>query len=442
MMSTFEELGEYADPEISKRPHARLLLDALRENKPRRWNRWRRRHAGIRPDLRGAVFRGRFLCFLDLSNCRLEEADLGRTDLRDVDLSNASLNGANLALSNLAGAKCEGADFSGTSLYGAYLSSARLAGARFHHADLSWATLVGADLSNASLVSAFLEGARLDRAVLSGTVLRGCKLDHASFVDSRLEGTQILNCSAPYVNAKRIRVGQNVVQRRLFLGHTIRAVPGGLFSRVIQTDDLRVASFLGELEKPDALSHLINAGTDYLVLILGRFDHESRIVLEALERNVWSRGRIPLVFDFQGPRQRSLVDAVRIFACLAEFVIADLTEPRSVAFELSALVPELAIPLVPLIKEGDPPFAMFADLRRKYPWVLPVFSYRTTKQIDRHFDGVLELVFAVQKAIAGRFREVGPMVVPISGASRLVTTLADGKTAITAKRRTRRRQRT
>jgi hypothetical protein len=33
------------------------------------------------------------------------------------------------------------------------------------------------------------------------------------------------------------------------------------------------------------------------------------------------------------------------------------------------------IPFVPILQEGEPPFSMFVDLQRKYPWVLPVIEY-------------------------------------------------------------------
>jgi hypothetical protein len=434
MMYAFAKDQAYAGPQTSKRQHAKILLDALKENKPHRWNRWRKRNANIRPDLRGVNLWGRFLYGLDLSNCRLDDAELVRTDLRDVNLSKSSLNGASLTLSNLADAICIGTEFRQATLTGAYLGGASLRGCCFHNANLSSATLTHADLSGATLVDTSLESARLDRTVLANTVFRNCELNHASFLDARLEGTRILDCSASYVNAKRIHIGKNVVQRNLTLGNKMSPVYGGLFLSKIRTDDLRVASFIGELEKPDALSHLINAGTDYLVLILGRFSRGSREVLDTVQKNCWSRGRIPLVFDFEGPRQRRLVDAVRVFACMAEFVIADLTNPKSVPLELDAIVPQLAIPVVPLIKDGQVPFAMFADLRHKYPWVLPAFSYRTTRQIDRQFDAVLEMVLTAKEAISERSGKNVSIVVPISAASRLAMTQS-GKATIPKKRK-------
>jgi uncharacterized protein YjbI with pentapeptide repeats len=416
---TILELGVLPDLEVGRRPHGKVLQKALSERDPYAWNAWRRKHRKERLDLRGIVIRGKYLGGLDLSNCVLDDAELDRSDLRSADLRGSSFKRTDLSLSNLGGAQCDGASFRDTKLFAVYAGGCSFTGSTFRGADLAEANLLQANFTDATFVNTDFERARLDRAVLKGTTIRACNLGHASFVDTRLDNTLIADCAAPYVNAKRIRIGVDVEQRQLFLGHTIRAVPGGLYSRRITANDLRMASFLGELEMPDCLTHLINAGNDYLVLILGRFSEEGRGVLQALERNVWSRGRIPLVFDFEGPTQRKLVDAVRFFACLSQFIIVDLSNPRSVPFELQAVVPQLAIPLVPVIRRGNKPFAMLSDLTRTYPWVLPVFSYGSAKQIDRCFDDLLRLVGEVQAGVALQSAKTAK-VVPMSRAKTLL----------------------
>ena len=394
------ELGSLPDSVVSNRRHGKVLQKALGEQDPYAWNAWRRKHRKERLDLRGIVIRGKHLGGLDLSNCVLDGAELDRSDLRAVDLRGSSLRGTDLSLSNLGGAQCDRASFRDTRMFAVYAGECSFKGSTFRGAKLDHGDFMQADFTAATLVNTNLEYARLDGAILKGTTIRGCNLGHASLTDSKLEDALIADSSAPYVNAKRIRIGANVKQRELFLGHTVRVVSGGLYSRPIIANDLRMASFLGELERPDCLTHLINAGNDYLVLILGRFSKTGRGVLQTLERNVWARGRIPLVFDFEGPKRRMLVDAVRFFACLSQFIIVDLSSPRSVPFELQAVVPQLAIPLVPLIRKGSRPFAMFPDLSRTYPWVLPTFSYSSPKQIDRCFDDLLRLVEKAQAGVA------------------------------------------
>jgi len=43
--------------------------------------------------------------------------------------------------------------------------------------------------------------------------------------------------------------------------------------------------------------------------------------------------------------------------------------------ELQATIPDYQIPFVPIIQEGESPFAMMVDLQKKYNWVLDTISY-------------------------------------------------------------------
>ena len=72
-------------------------------------------------------------------------------------------------------------------------------------------------------------------------------------------------------------------------------------------------------------------------------------------------------------------------ASLSRFVIADLTQPRSVPLETQAIVPDIAVPFVPII-EGQRPFSMFASLQRKYFWVLPTIVYRSETNLIRKLE--------------------------------------------------------
>jgi uncharacterized protein YjbI with pentapeptide repeats len=429
-MDTFAELGFYAQrPDTNSRPHAERLLEALDANEPGRWNGWRKRNRRIRPDLRGVELSGRFLSCLDLRDARLDDAYLDRTALEMSDLSGASLKGANLIATDLNQSCCRGANFADAKLIDAQLVASDLSGAIIRGAELRSANLLDADLTGTTFVDADLRGAKLDRANLNGTVLRNCDLGYASFVNARLKGARITGCNARYVNAKRIEIESDVVQKDLFLGFIVRSVYGGLYTRRIEANDLRVASFVGELEKPDALTHLINAGTDYIVLVLGSFDKKGRQILSSIEENLWNTGRIPIVFEFEGPNRRALVDAVRFFGVLSEFVIVDMTDPRSVAFELNALVPDLAVPVVPLIREGATPFAMFADLQRKYPWVMRPFAYRTTRQIDQQFPAIVELAQSAREDVGKRYDGTKTRPLPIRWAGRLARELEERRQA-------------
>jgi hypothetical protein len=82
-----------------------------------------------------------------------------------------------------------------------------------------------------------------------------------------------------------------------------------------------------------------------------------------------------VLFDFPEPRSRDVDETVATLAHLARFIVADLTEPRSIPHELRGIVPELAVPIQPLLLEGEEgEYGMFVSLR-KYHRVLETHRY-------------------------------------------------------------------
>ena len=59
------------------------------------------------------------------------------------------------------------------------------------------------------------------------------------------------------------------------------------------------------------------------------------------------------------------------------FVIADLSAPRGTPLELQLMVPQVMVPVVPIIQEKEQTFEMFRNLKFKYDWVLKPLRYHT-----------------------------------------------------------------
>lgn len=147
----------------------------------------------------------------------------------------------------------------------------------------------------------------------------------------------------------------------------------------IRVDDLQVSQFVTLLVENPRIGAVINAAAGKVVLLLGRFTGGGEEVLEALVEKLGDLGYVPVVFDFDEPEDRDTIETVAILAGLAKFVIADLTSPRSTPLEAHLVIPAIAVPFVPIVREPDRPFSMFTALQRKYPWVLPTVRYRSTK---------------------------------------------------------------
>lgn len=96
-----------------------------------------------------------------------------------------------------------------------------------------------------------------------------------------------------------------------------------------------------------------------------------------------------MIFDFDKPASRNLTETVRTLAHLSRFIIADLTDAKSVPQELMAIVPFLpSVAVKPIMFEGDQTWSMFRDFV-PYKWVLPVWQYSDLASVE---SGVLHEV--------------------------------------------------
>ena len=317
-------------------------------------------------DLSGANLNGTDLFRADLIGANLiganlNEADLSEADLSEADLSWVSLRGANLFRANLFRVNLFRAD-----LFRANLSEADLIGADLREADLREANLIGADVIGANLSDANLSDANLSWADLSWADLREADLSRTILIETNLTGTHLTGCSIYGISAWDL-ILEGATQTDLII------TP--LDEPAITVDNLEVAQFIYLLLNNEKVRDVIDTITSKVVLILGRFTDERKAVLDAIRDELRKRDYLPVLFDFDKPSSRDLTETVRTLAHLARFIIADLTEPRSIPQELQAIVPGLAVPVQPLLLEGSTgEYGMFQDLR-KYDWVLEVHRY-------------------------------------------------------------------
>ena len=384
--------------------HLRILKESLRRNSPRFWNRWRQNHPSVRPDLRGVVLAGKWLRGFDFARTKFDAAILERTDLGGVHLEYASLREATLRYANLSGVHAFRANLNGANFYGATLAQGdfRIASC-LETTRLVHANLTGANFSHAKLVGAFLTEADLTATRFDGADLSDVDLERAILDGTSLLGTTLRRAIVSGAFIRRVQTDKNTDQRSLGLDvYVLWERRMGNAIEFTDTDDIRLAQFHDVVEEHGSIASLITACSERVVLILGRFTPQRKRVLDKLAEALTKRGKVPVIYDFPSPKDREISDTVRFIAGMSQFIVVDLTDALSVPLELQATIPDLMIPVLPIIQSGEPAFSMFADLQRRYSWIQPTVSYKNAEQLVRRVD---EAIIARAKDAADQLRK-------------------------------------
>jgi uncharacterized protein YjbI with pentapeptide repeats len=295
------------------------------------WNDWRAKNPTIKPHLAHGGFAGTDLSSADLSNVNLSGADLSQSVLRNTDFG------------------------------GANLSRAKLGGALLENAILQKATLTGADLSGAKLT-----GADLDDADLTDVNLNECDLAQA----------RITNCDVYGVSAWNTRL-EHAIQSNLRLTRS-----RDTRQRVLTVDSVQTAVVVNLLLESGGFSTLLDALCSKIVLVLRRFTPDREGFWDALKEELVTHNYVAISFDFEAPTNRSLSDTMMTLASLSRFIIADIRGEAAVPFEFSRIIPQLVIPIVPLLDSSQEAFDPFADFDI-YPWVLKPTVYAGTQRLSQ-----------------------------------------------------------
>lgn len=342
------------------------------------WNEWRSgQDRKFKPLLNGARLsnanlRGADLFSADLQGAWLDGADLTEANLRSAWFTQAHAKGANLTRAELQQAYIRGADFRGANLVRAHLPYADLQMSDFSDADLSYTNLSNANLYCTKFIGANLTGAHI---ILS------------SLVKTNLERANLTGCHVYGVSAWDVQL-EGAIQSNLII------MPQG--ESAIEVDNLEVAQFIYLLLNNDKIRGVIDTIGRKAVLILGRFTPERKAILDAMREELRRHGYLPILFDFDKPGTRDTQETITTLAGMARFIIADITDPKSIPQELAAIVPNLpSVPVQPLLQTGSETWGMYDHIKR-YPWVLPV-SYEDQQDLLANL-GPKVIVPAEQKA--------------------------------------------
>jgi uncharacterized protein YjbI with pentapeptide repeats len=336
--------------------------------------------------LRGAVLNG-----TNFFRASLKKADLRGVNLAGADLSQSLLQGANLS-----GAKGEvakfvkahlhkvefrrvtlpGADFTKAQMTKVTFNEARLQNAVFKEAIINWSSLSRSDFTGADFSGSGLRGSSFSRSNLMKAVLTDVDLAYARLVDVNLTGAYLADCLIFGISAWNVTSsGSDQLNLTITRGREPK----------ITVDNLEVAQFIYLLLNNKKIRDVIETIGKKAVLILGNFKPNRKVVLEAIRDELRLRGYLPILFDFDVPSNRDTTETISALAHLCRFIIADITDARSIPQELQAIVPNLpSIPVMPVLLSSQREYGMFDHLKR-YPQVLETHFY----------DDIDELLFSL-----------------------------------------------
>jgi hypothetical protein len=194
-------------------------------------------------------------------------------------------------------------------------------------------------------------------------------------VDADLTDADLTGCHVYGVSAWNVKLSSGTRQHDLVITNTPRYEPR------VTVDNIEVAQFIYLMLNNQKIREVIDTITSKAVLILGRFTDERKAVLDALREELRKRNYLPILFDFDNPVSQTLDETITLLARMARFVIADISDAKSVLQELRGIVPDLpSVPVQPVIIASQEEPGMF-DFLRRYPWFLPVHRYDTPAQL-------------------------------------------------------------
>ena len=406
----------------------------------KKWNLWRNHHPEITPNLSNADLSG-----MNLSDIQLQNTNLSRATLTDTNFLNANLSDTNfskgnfsntnftdaiLTRSNLTNAEVSDVDFTNADLSYANLSKILFESTRFSNAHLHQAIITGSDLYdpifsgadlseanledsgfyNAIFVGANLEKANLkkshffrscfDAANLSDADLTETELIQSSLIESNLQHTTLINTDFNNTLFVQTNISGSIMQGCKVYGVSawdLVGKPKIMKNLVINTsnadknsitvDNIEIAQFIYLLLYDKKIREVIDEVTSKVVLILGRFTDERLIILEAIRDELRSQNFVPVLFVFEKPKNRDIIETVITLAGMARFVIADITDAKTVIQELDTIVPNIpSLPVQPIVlSSSDSVWAGYSHLKRKSPNLLETFRYEDLAELKKSF---------------------------------------------------------
>ena len=275
-----------------------------------------------------------------------------------------------------------------TQLWHINLRGADLRGAILIKQELFEADLSISDLQNAVLNDAIIKFSDLRGANLRNANLKGARLIFADLREADLTGAAVFGISPWDVNL------ENAIQKNLII--TPSSAPE------ITVDNLDLAQSIYALHRNHKkIRDVIDTIGQRAILLLGRFTPDRKEILDTIAEKLRDLKFLPIIFDFDPIPIRDFTETIEILAGFSKFIIADITQPKSVPQEAHAIISHFKVPFISIIQEGEQPWSMSGDLNL-YDWVIGPISYPNKSSLIENLERIIVLAEEKNKEINSR----------------------------------------
>lgn len=216
-----------------------------------------------------------------------------------------------------------------------------------------------------------------------------CNFFGSSFISSEFNNSKIIKCWMYGGNFWSIKLDENTLQKDLIISPKNEKKTE---IDQILVDSIHVGNIISNLYlTQNRFFEFIEETSKIFILILGRFPnenfHSSLPYLQNAIRDYKQTNYSPLVFNFEKPEKRDLIEIIILLATLSKYIIVDLSDPKSAPAEIQAILGILAVPIIPIIHKDQEVPATFSFVN-KYNWVSDVIKYDDYEEIERNFSKI------------------------------------------------------
>ena len=308
-----------------------------------------------------------------VENLSLTVADLSSLDLRDFQIFDG-YNFKRVLFNNCNLGKLK---FLNCNFKKAQFRNADLREVIFENCTFEFTTLINANLNQSSfhdckLIGANLSKAEFYKANFNNTILVNCNLMWSKLIETNFKSSSVNKCHVFGASIWNINA-ENTLQTDIIITKREEIE--------VSVDNLEIAQFLYLMINNKNIKNIIETLTSKIVLILGRFSGNRKIILDQIKDELRTIGYVPIIFEFQKPDNKDYLEPVLLISQLSRFIIADFSDPKIILEEIPRIVDNTSAVIIPIIEKGQREPSTLYNIRINRLSILDTYIYESSKDL-------------------------------------------------------------